>query len=252
MLSEELTRLLIDQQLIEAGWEDDSQELTYQKGARPEKGTYRAIAEWPTESQGKKGRADYLLFAGLVPTAVVEAKKENANVARKIDQAERYSKGKKVAPPLLGAWELTGRTIAWPAEEEGHVTVTFVYSCNGRPYVPQLAEQSGTWFRDVREPSNIRRALPRFHTPGGLLDLLERDKENAEKLLKQEPFGYLKLRDYQHNAASSSHAPAISGRTSATPRKVRARSPGPNRLPTAMANGPFHRQPIRKVLLNRH
>ncbi|WP_028670273.1 type I restriction-modification system endonuclease [Saccharospirillum impatiens] len=200
VLNEELTRLLIDQQLVEAGWEADSQELTYQKGARPEKGTYRAIAEWPTESQGKKGRADYMLFAGLVPIAVVEAKKENANVAGKIDQAERYSKGMKVTPPLLGAWELTGRTIAWPAEEEGHFTVPFVYSCNGRPFVPQLKEQSGTWFRDVRNPSNTRRALHHFHTPGGLLDLLERDKENAEKLLKQEPFGYLKLRDYQQNA----------------------------------------------------
>ncbi|MEX0623230.1 MAG: DUF4145 domain-containing protein, partial [Saccharospirillum sp.] len=131
VLNEELTRLLIDQQLVEAGWEADSQELTYRRGGRPEKGTYRAIAEWPTGSQGNKGRADYLLFAGLVPIAVVEAKKENANVAGKIDQAERYSKGLKVAPPLLGAWELTGRTIAWPAEEEGHFLVPFVYSCNG-------------------------------------------------------------------------------------------------------------------------
>ncbi len=75
-----------------------------------------------------------------------------------------------------------------------------MYSCNGRPYLPQLAEQSGTWFRDVREPSNTRRALPRFHTPGGLLNLLERDRENADKLLKQEPFGYLRLREYQQNA----------------------------------------------------
>jgi len=36
-LNEELTRILIDQQLIAAGWEADTQELTYQKGARPEK-----------------------------------------------------------------------------------------------------------------------------------------------------------------------------------------------------------------------
>jgi len=81
--------------------------------------------------------------------------------------------------------------------------VPFVYSSNGRPYIPQLAEQSGTWFRDVREPSNTRRALPKFHTPGGLLDLLERDKENAEKLLKNERFGYLKLREYQEKAITA-------------------------------------------------
>jgi len=200
VLNEELTRILIDQQLQETGWEADSQEITWQKGARPEKGTYRAIAEWPTNQNGEKGRADYVLFAGLTPIAVVEAKKENTNVAGKIRQAERYSKGLKVEAPLVGAWELTGRTIAWPADETGHYHVPFVYSCNGRPYVPQLLEQSGTWFRDVREPSNTRRALQRFHTPGGLLNLLERDKENAEKLLKNEPFGYLKLRGYQQKA----------------------------------------------------
>jgi type I restriction enzyme R subunit len=207
VLNEELTRILIDQQLQEAGWEADSQEITYQKGARPERGHYRAIAEWPTNHNGEKGRADYVLFVGLTPIAVVEAKKENTNVAGKIRQAERYSKGLKVQVPLVGAWELTGRTIAWPADESGHYHVPFVYSCNGRPHIPQLAEQSGTWFRDVREPSNLRRALPKFHTPGGLLDLLERDKENAEKLLKDEPFGYLKLRDYQQNAiVATEHA----------------------------------------------
>ncbi|MDQ7733894.1 type I restriction-modification system endonuclease [Halomonas sp. SpR1] len=204
VLSEELTRLLIDQQLNEAGWEADSQEISYQKGARPEKGTYRAIAEWPTQpaqqTNGQKERADYVLFCGLTPIAVVEAKKENINVAGKIDQSERYSKGLNVGPPLVGAWELAGRTVAWPADEEGHFKVPFVYSCNGRPYLPQLAEQSGTWFRDVREPSNTRRALPRFHTPGGLLNLLERDRENADKLLKHEPFGYLRIREYQQKA----------------------------------------------------
>ncbi len=201
ILNEELTRILIDQQLNEAGWETDSQELTWKKGARPQKGVNRAIAEWPTEYQGSKGRADYVLFAGLTPIAVVEAKKENTNVAGKIPQAERYSKGLKVLPPLAGAWELSGHTLAWPVpDEEGHFKVPFVYSCNGRPYVPQLAEHSGTWFRDVREPSNTRRALPGFHTPKGLLNLLEHDRKQAEQKLQTEPFGYLKLRPYQQKA----------------------------------------------------
>lgn len=196
VLSEELTRILIDQQLVEAGWEADSQDLTYQKGARPEKGAYKAIAEWPTQN----GPADYLLFAGLTPIAVVEAKKENKNVAGKIGQAERYSRGVKVAPPLAGAWEMEDRTIAWPDEADGHYKVPFVYSCNGRPYVQQLAEQSGTWFRDVREPSNTKRAIASFHSPAGLLDLLKRSREDAEAKLAKEPFGYLKLRDYQEKA----------------------------------------------------
>lgn len=200
VLDEALTRILIDQQLIEAGWQADSEELTFKNGTRPEKGKYIAIAEWPTQHQGAKGRADYVLFAGLTPIAVVEAKKENTNVAGKIRQAERYSKGLSVNPPLQGAWELAGETIAWPDEEESHYKVPFVYSCNGRPYVPQLAEQSGTWFRDVRCPANTRRALPSFHTPEGLLDLLKRSKEAAQKKLQAEPFGYLKLRDYQQKA----------------------------------------------------
>lgn len=199
-LSEELTRILIDQHLKVAGWEVDTQELTYQKGCRPEKGKNKAIAEWPTKLNGDGGRADYALFCGLTPIAVVEAKKENVNVAGKIDQAERYSRSFIVNPPLTGAWQLAGQTVAWPDHAEGHYKVPFVYSCNGRPYVPQLAEQSGTWFRDVRESSNLKRALPGFHTPDGLIDLLKRSKETAEQKLQQEHFGYLKVRPYQKKA----------------------------------------------------
>ncbi|WP_445768898.1 type I restriction-modification system endonuclease [Rheinheimera sp.] len=199
-LNEELTRILIDQQLRDAGWEVDTQELTFQKGCRPEKGKNKAISEWPTKLNGEGGRADYALFCGLTPIAVVEAKKENVNVAGKIDQAERYSRGFNVAPPLNGAWELAGLTVAWPDSHDGHYKVPFVYSCNGRPYVKQLAEQSGTWFRDAREQSNLKRALEGFHTPQGLLDLLKRSKAQAEQQLKQEPFGYLKVRPYQQKA----------------------------------------------------
>ncbi|SPJ32407.1 type I restriction-modification system endonuclease [Kushneria phyllosphaerae] len=197
VLDESLTRILIDQQLVEAGWEADSEALTYQKGARPEKGKQRAIAEWPTRGQE---RADYVLFDGLTPLAVVEAKKENVNVAGKIGQAERYSRGLQVVSPLVGAWEMAGRTIAWPDAHDGHYKVPFVYSCNGRPYIPQQLEQSGTWFRDVRDPSHLKRALQAFHTPEGLIDLLKRSKAEAEQQLQQEPFGYLKLRNYQEKA----------------------------------------------------
>ncbi|MDK9706389.1 MAG: type I restriction-modification system endonuclease [Desulforhopalus sp.] len=200
VLDEALTRILIDLQLIEAGWQADSEALTFKNGTRPEKGKNIAIAEWPTEYSGEKGRADYILFTGLTPIAVVEAKKENTNVAGKIPQAERYSRGLTVTPPLQGTWDLAGRTNAWPDEKDGYYKVPFVYSCNGRPYVPQLAEQSGTWFRDVRHPANTKRVLPSFHTPEGLLDQLKRSKQAALDKLKSEPFGYLKLRDYQQKA----------------------------------------------------
>jgi type I restriction enzyme R subunit len=199
-LNEELTRILIDQQLIAAGWEADTEELTYQKGARPEKGKNKAIAEWPT--QGKQA-ADYVLFAGLTPIAVVEAKRENVNVAGKIPQAERYSRGFSHKPNMQPTWQLQGRTIAWPDHEDGHYQIPFVYSCNGRPFIKQLAEQSGTWFRDVREKFNLAKPLTDFHSPQGLLDKLQRSKTAAEEKLRQEGFAYLRLRDYQQKAVQS-------------------------------------------------
>lgn len=196
-LNEDLTRILIDQQLQEAGWQADSEQLTYQKGARPQKGLNQAIAEWPAAA---RDRADYVLFVGLTPVAVIEAKRENIDVAGKIVQAERYARGFKPAPDLQTPWELEGRTIAWPDSGESHFHVPFVYSTNGRPYFKQLEQKSGIWFRDVRHPSNLARALPEFHTPGGLLDLLKRNKEKAQQLLRAEGFHYLKLRDYQQKA----------------------------------------------------
>jgi hypothetical protein len=60
-LDEAATRGLIDEQLRSAGWEADTVNLRYAKGARPVKGRNLAIAEWPTAS----GPADYALFAGL-------------------------------------------------------------------------------------------------------------------------------------------------------------------------------------------
>ncbi len=196
-LNEELTRILIDQQLINTGWKADTQELTYKKGARPEKGKNLAIAEWPTVGRQS---ADYVLFAGLTPIAIVEAKRENTNVAGKIQQAERYAAGFSPTSAMEPAWALQGRTIAWPKGEDGHYQVPFAYSCNGRPYIKQLAEQSGTWFRDLREPANLAKPLQNFHSPQGLLDRLSRSKVIAEEKLQAEGFTYLKLRDYQIKA----------------------------------------------------
>jgi type I restriction enzyme R subunit len=199
-LNEELTRILIDQQLIAAGWEADTQELTYAKGARPEPRKNKAIAEWPTTGRQS---ADYVLFAGMTPIAVVEAKRENIDVAGKIPQAERYSKGFNITPDHYAAWRLAGENIAWDDGDGSTCKIPFVYSCNGRPYIKQLAEKSGTWFRDVRAPSNLKKVLSDFHSPEGLLDQLSRDKAAAEAKLQQEGFEYLKLRDYQEKAIRS-------------------------------------------------
>ena len=77
------TRLLIiDQQLRDAGWEADSENLVYAKGARPERGKNKAIAEYPCGRE----RADYVLFCGLMPVAAVEAKKANTDVPARLDK----------------------------------------------------------------------------------------------------------------------------------------------------------------------
>ncbi|HDH7817780.1 TPA: type I restriction-modification system endonuclease [Raoultella ornithinolytica] len=200
VITEELTRILIDQQLNEWGWLADSQELTYKKGSRPEKGVNKAIAEWPTYANNEQGRADYVLFCGLIPVATVEAKKKNENVAGKIPQAERYSKGFQFDASLIPAWSEEGRVTGWEEGTGDVFQIPFVFSCNGRPYIKQSAEFSGTWFRDVRSPDNTRYPLENFITPEGLIDRLHRRRADAEAKLHNEPFGYLGLRDYQEKA----------------------------------------------------
>jgi len=193
-LNEDLTRILIDQQLNDAGWEADSLDLTYGKGARPEKGKNKAIAEWPTCKPNED--ADYVLFTGLTPVAIVEAKRKRVNIANRIPQAERYSRQLIITDDLQSA----GQGPGWADGQGGHFRVPFAFACNGRPYIKQLAELSGIWFRDLRSPANLRRSLQDFHTPAGLLDLLKRSRDEAEAKLQQEGFTYLKLRNYQENA----------------------------------------------------
>jgi type I restriction enzyme R subunit len=94
------TRICIDQQLRDNGWDADTELLIYQSGACPEKGQNRAIAEWPTQS----GPADYILFAELTPITAVEAKRKNTDVSAKIRQVQRYSRGFKMQPEYAMAW----------------------------------------------------------------------------------------------------------------------------------------------------
>lgn len=200
--SEEVTRLLIDEQLRQVGWHVDSTLMTYGKGERPEKGKNKAIAEWQIGKD--KLRADYVLFVGLTPIAIVEAKKKNKDVSGKIEQAENYASNFKIAPPMMPAWQsnqLNNSTTQpiWK-NSQSEFFVPFVFSTNGRPYVSQLAEQSGIWFRDVRNASNLKRPLQQFHSPQGLLDLIQRDTAKADQQLMSEPLAYLNLRDYQQTA----------------------------------------------------
>ncbi|HEY9899313.1 MAG TPA: type I restriction-modification system endonuclease [Pantanalinema sp.] len=190
------TRRLIDQQLREAGWEVDTQNLTYAKGVRPQKGKNLAIAEWPTES----GPADYVLFAGLLPLGVVEAKRRNKDVAAYIRQAKRYSKTYK---PSAGE--------AAPGGPWGEYKIPFLYSTNGRPFLRQLKEKSGVWFLDARRAQNHPYPLEAWYTPQGLLGLLEQDVDRSNEALASEAFSYLDLRDYQKEAIRAVEQAIIQG-----------------------------------------
>jgi type I restriction enzyme R subunit len=181
-LDEADTRRLIDAQLRLAGWEVDSDELTYAKGARPQKGKNLAIAEWPTKS----GPADYVLFVGLQPMGVAEAKRQSKDVSGSLEQAKRYSRGYSVTPDQLepgGPWDT--------------YRVPFLFATNGRPFLRQLETKSGIWFFDGRRSQNQSRALEGWYRPEGLAAMLKQDVDKAEEQLKTEPTEYLGLRDYQ-------------------------------------------------------
>ena len=186
-LTEAETRKLIDAQLREAGWEVDTEQLRHARGTRPAKGRTMAISEWPTAS----GPADYVLFVGLTPIAVVEAKRDARNVEGAITQAKRYSRDfvDLDAMPAGGPWAA--------------YKLPFLFATNGRPFLRQLIDESGIWFLDARVPTNHSRALEGWYTPEGLTKLLRHDATAASAKLKADPKDYLPLRDYQRDAITA-------------------------------------------------
>jgi hypothetical protein len=179
-LDEAATRLLIDEQLRQAGWEADSQRLRYSQGARPEKHRNLAISEWPTAG----GPADYMLFVGLTPLAAVEAKRAHKEVAGVLPQAERYCR-----------------------DAAGEVLVPFAFASNGRPFLQQLRSASGIWFRDLRRPTNLPVPLEGWYSPEGLRQLARQDLDSAEEKLRREAFNFgFPLRPYQRRAIEAVEA----------------------------------------------
>ena len=188
-LDEADTRKLIDQQLRQAGWEADSQVIKYNKGTRPTTGRNLAIAEWPTES----GPADYVLFAGLMPIGVVEAKRKNVDVSGSLQQSKRYSRTFTPSQETMLSGENWGGEAAY--------RVPFAFSSNGRPYLRQLSTKSGIWFCDLRCANNLGHVLDGWYTPEGLTTLLKRDEAKAHEQLANDPFNYgFPLRYYQQDA----------------------------------------------------
>ncbi len=198
-LDEAATRKIIDRQLEEAGWEVDTAMLRHSRGARPERGKNRAIAEWPTE----KGPVDYALFLGTTCVALVEAKREARDVPAVLEQAKRYS----LAFTFDGAERHAEGTAE--AKLEGY-RVPFLFATNGRPFLRQLVEKSGIWFLDARRRQNAPRALDGWYSPEGLKGLLAQDVDRADAQLRVEPMPYID-RDYQRAAIRAVEAALEAG-----------------------------------------
>lgn len=204
-LSEEETRILIDNQLRERGWDADTQALDYRRGARPEADKNRAIAEWPCFNQdgNKDTRADYVLFVGLRPVATVEAKRFGNDVGDDLRQAEEYSRDIKLDALNLQRVEDGGQSYSftWPIDDAGTQTfkIPFAFSTNGREFQHQIATKSGIWFRDLRNPYNKSRPLMGWPTPHEMLADLADEVRNPG-LLDQESFAYLGLYPFQEDA----------------------------------------------------
>ena len=204
-LSEAETRQLIDAQLCEAGWQADTEHLRYSKGTRPEKGKNLAIAEWPTD----RGFADYALFAGLQLIGIVEAKAQEQNISSILaSQCKDYATHIKQehADYLIGQW--------------GDYQVPFLFATNGRRYFKQLDTMAGIWFLDVRESSNIPRALQHWKSPQGLLEDLALDIAKATQNLTQTPYDLLRdpnglnLHPYQIRAVEATEKALADGHRS--------------------------------------
>lgn len=206
-LNEDETREIIDAKLRDAGWDVDSKELDYRKGTRPEEGRNLAIAEWVCYNPHtkKNTRADYVLFVGLKPVGVIEAKRFGYDIADAIGQAEEYSRDIKldevedIAKEEAIEIELKSWLIYSDSKES--YSVPFAFSSNGREFQNQLKSKSGIWFRDLRNPKNKSRPLLGWHTPEDLEKLLARNEEEVvQKLHENDQWVSLGLRDYQKEA----------------------------------------------------
>ncbi|HFQ5324853.1 TPA: type I restriction-modification system endonuclease [Vibrio vulnificus] len=228
-LSESETRYLIDRQLCKAGWDADSENLKFSKGTRPQIGRNMAIAEWPTgkDETGKPGYADYVLFVGLKPIGVIEAKKANKDVAAKLSEAYRYSQcfdhdflrselqDAANDPQSLDliAESLPAYVPTWSdSSSSTPYQIPFCYSANGRDYRAAVKTKSGIWCRDVRHATNMAKALPEWHRPEELIAKLESDNQlNNRWFSDNADMSDLGLRYYQEEAVQAVEKAIVSG-----------------------------------------
>ena len=220
--SEEETRLIIDQQLRDVGWEVDTKNICYSKGTRPQRGKNLAIAEWPTNN----GYVDYALFIDDNLIGTIEAKAESKNIYSVIDnQCKDYSKNINVAENSV-KYKIENNHIKY--KNYGEYKVPFTFATNGRPYLKQLETKSGIYFLDLRKSNNIPKPLNGWPSPLNLKELLSVNIEEANKKLQSMSDDFLtdkdglNLRNYQIEAIKSVEQAVIDGK---------------NRILLAMATG---------------
>lgn len=178
-LSEAQTREIIDQQLRDAGWEADSKKLNnWTKGTLPRKGHNMAIAEWKLPHS--KERADYVLFSGERAVGIIEAKKyEEPVAADALNQAYDYYKHLKNA----------GDVVAEGRKPYAMDSAVFLFGANGRPYLSQMKNQSGIWFRDLRNKNHPDCPLESWLTPDDIkMKEMARPEEDADSALQKDNY----------------------------------------------------------------
>lgn len=141
-----------------------------------------AIAEWKVGSK----YADYALFIGFQLVGIVEAKAKHRDIPAALEsQTKVYARQVQAIEDI----ELL--------PPNGEYKVPFLYASNGRPYLKQLADQSGIWFWDSRNPTKYAHAL---EGPDDLKLLLDVVDKEANEHLKSEDITKFGLREYQQKA----------------------------------------------------
>ena len=219
--TEEETRLIIDKQLEDAGWEVNTPILNYKlHKTLPEKKKNMAIAEWPCiKENGKAGYADYALFVEEKLYGILEAKKFNVDIATALNNDSRiYAKGIIIDNLLNKEGQKIQNIDFCEGSPFGEYKIPFLFASNGREYNKELPEKSGIHFLDIRKSNNLPKTLKAFFSPKDLKKLLEKDEDKAHQKLKDESFDYLEaknglgLRYYQVEAIKAVEENLIAGK----------------------------------------
>lgn len=108
-------RWLVMEELREAGW---SIEGTYDDGARAEPQSNRVLRDWPTYA----GPADFVLFHGLTPVAILILRPDLQDLRSALEQAAACSRGYVFQPGEVqapgGPWGMA--RIPWILAANGH------------------------------------------------------------------------------------------------------------------------------------